>query len=335
MFDDYQKVVSRLKGMTKAGDGNWSARCPAHDDKTASLSVKIAPDDGRLLCVCHAGCSFNEIVTALGVQPRDFFKQESRVNTSQIERTYDYIDENGQLLYQAVRKHPKTFRQRRPNPNGGWEWSLNGVRRVLYKLPELIQASKDRVVFIVEGEKDVETLTSNGYVATCNPSGAGKWRAEFNEVLAGRNVVVIPDNDATGLKHAYEVADSLHGTSSTVKVLQLPNLPDKGDVTDWYSNGGSNGELETLTKATSFYEGVSPNFTLASEMPQNAASVAPPNQGGSVAVNDAEAVREAKRLVRGIEEIMRRSAMVESDPSGFTYMAIGIMEELRGGKEIK
>lgn len=334
MFDDYQKVVTRLKGMTKAGDGNWSARCPAHDDKTASLSVKIAPDDGRLLCVCHAGCSFNEIVAALGVQPRDFFKKESRMNTSQIERTYDYIDENGQLLYQAVRKQPKTFRQRRPNPNGGWDWSLNGVRRVLYKLPELIQAGKDRIVFIVEGEKDVETLMSQGYIATCNPGGAGKWRDDYSEALKGRNVVLIPDNDATGLKHVYEAAVSLHKSCSSVKIIQLPNLQEKGDVTDWFEAGGSKGEFEMIVKSSARYDGTNPSFTLASQMATDAPVTSPASLSESVAVSDTGAASEARRVARGVEQIMRRSSMIESDPSGFVYMAMGIMEALKSGKEI-
>ena len=321
--------------MTKASDGNWSAKCPAHDDNTASLSLKIAKDDGRLLCVCHAGCSFNEIVDALGVQPKDFFKQEVKpMSQSQIEKTYDYTDENGQLVYQAVRKRPKTFRQRQPDGKGGWDWNLSGVRRVLYKLPELLAADQGRAVFVVEGEKDVETLMSQGYIATCNPGGAGKWRDDYSETLKGRNVVLIPDNDATGLKHVYEAAVSLHKSCSSVKIIQLPNLQEKGDVTDWFEGGGSKGEFEMIVKASARYDGTNPSFTLASQMASDAPVTPPASSTESVAVSDTGAASEARRVVRGVEQIMRRSSMIESDPSGFVYMAMGIMEALKSGKEV-
>src|SRR4051794_22411455 len=97
--------------------------------------------------------------------------------------TYDYRDERGQLLYQAVRYEPgldgepKTFRQRRPDGKGGWVNNLRGARRVLYRLPELLAAPPEQLVFVVEGEKDVENLRAVECVATTNAMGAGKWRA--------------------------------------------------------------------------------------------------------------------------------------------------------------
>ncbi|HYV35510.1 MAG TPA: hypothetical protein VE988_07390, partial [Gemmataceae bacterium] len=106
--------------------------------------------------------------------------------TPRIVATYDYTDERGQLLYQAVRLEPgadgakKTFRQRHPDGNGGWTWNVKGVRLVPYRLPELTGDSS-RPVFIVEGEKDADTLASIGLIATTNPMGAGKWRADFNQ----------------------------------------------------------------------------------------------------------------------------------------------------------
>jgi hypothetical protein len=86
---------------------------------------------------------------------------------------YNYTDENDKLLFQVVRFEPKGFRQRRPDGNGGWEWSLNGTRRVLHRLPEV---RKVKSVLVVEGEKDCETAHKLGFVATCNAGGAGKWR---------------------------------------------------------------------------------------------------------------------------------------------------------------
>ena len=116
---------------------------------------------------------------------------------SKIIETYPYRDERGELLFEAVRFEPKGFMQRRSDGNGGWLYKLGDVRRVLYRLPELLASAKSgKPVFIVEGEKDVETLRENGFVSTCNPMGAGKWRDEYSEDLKGRSVFVfIADKD--------------------------------------------------------------------------------------------------------------------------------------------
>ena len=107
--------------------------------------------------------------------------------------TYDYRDDNGTLLFQVVRFEPKDFRQRRPNGTG-WTWSVKGVRRVPYRLPELLEAG-ERVVFIVEGEKSADRLRALGIPATCSPGGAGKWHDALNEFFRGSDVVVVPDHD--------------------------------------------------------------------------------------------------------------------------------------------
>jgi hypothetical protein len=127
--------------------------------------------------------------------------------------SYDYHDEGGRLLFQTARLFPKDFRQRRPDGNGGWIWNLGGVRRVLYRLPELLAAIKkapDEIVFVVEGEKDVDRLRELGAVATCNPMGASKWREEYTESFRGAETVcVIADKDQPGRAHAEHVAASL------------------------------------------------------------------------------------------------------------------------------
>ena len=107
---------------------------------------------------------------------------------------YDYCDETGELLFQVVRFEPKTSASASRTDNGGWTWKLGDVRRVLYKLPELIEGiAAGHPVFIAEGEKDVLTLNKLGIVATTNPGGAGKWRSEYSEALRGADVVLIPD----------------------------------------------------------------------------------------------------------------------------------------------
>src|SRR5690606_13180233 len=145
----------------------------------------------------------------------------------------------GTLLYQACRMEPKDFRQRKPKDGGDWEWSLKNVRRVVYRLPELLVADPTQPVFIPEGEKDVDRLRENGFVATCNVGGGGKWKREYSDAPAGRDVVILADNDEPGQKHAEQVAKSLQGKARSVRVVNLPGLPVKGDVSDWLNNGGT------------------------------------------------------------------------------------------------
>src|SRR5690349_6037663 len=97
----------------------------------------------------------------------------------QLVTAYDYTDETGQLLFQVVRFDPKDFKQRQPDGPGGWIWNLHGVRIVPYRLHELAQSRPILPVLIAEGEKDVDNLVSLGFLASCNPGGAGKWRPEF------------------------------------------------------------------------------------------------------------------------------------------------------------
>lgn len=173
---------------------------------------------------------------------------------------FDYRDERGELLYQAVRREPgdngkrKDFRQRRPDPDArdGWSWKLGDVRLVLYRLPELLAADPAAPVFIPEGERHVDRLRDLGLVATCNPMGAGKWKAGdprhagFAEALRGRHVVLLPDNDSPGKQHATHVAIALGGVAASVRVLELPGLPAKGDVLDWLAAGGDYAQLMAM-----------------------------------------------------------------------------------------
>jgi hypothetical protein len=159
--------------------------------------------------------------------------------TPRIVATYDYRDERGVLLYQSVRFEPKDFRQRRPAGKDKWAWNLQGVRRVLYNLPELLAAPPERPVFVVEGEKDVENLRQIEVLATTNAMGAGKWLPEYGEALRGRHVVVLPDNDRAGREHAEAVARSLDGVAASVLVVEPPGLPEKGNVSDWLAAEGN------------------------------------------------------------------------------------------------
>jgi hypothetical protein len=155
----------------------------------------------------------------------------------------DYTDEAGVLLYQVCRMEPKAFRQRRPDGNGGWAWNLEGVRRVLYRLPEVLKAG---AVFIVEGEKDADALAALALTATTSPGGAGAWRPEYADSLTGKTVYILPDNDEPGRAYALAVARSLVEKAGSVRIVELPGLAPKGDVSDFIAAGGTAEELARL-----------------------------------------------------------------------------------------
>jgi hypothetical protein len=165
---------------------------------------------------------------------------------------YDYTDEHGQLLYQVVRIEPgrngnkKDFKQRRPDGKGGWIWNLNGIGPVLFNLAKVRQSEQ---VVVVEGEKDVCTVEAFGLAGTCNSGGAGKWRSAHNQHLAGKQVVIIPDNDASGEAHAIAVARNLIPVASWVKIVHLPELPPKADISHWKAAGGTREQLLKLIEA--------------------------------------------------------------------------------------
>ncbi|MEO5858717.1 MAG: DUF927 domain-containing protein [Pyrinomonadaceae bacterium] len=238
-------ILRRFPIAKKSGAG-YLAICPAHNDRNPSLS--ITTKDNKVLLRCHAGCTVEAVCAAAGIAPKNLFLSEL-LKTTQRKRlaaTYDYRDESGQLLFQSVRYEPKSFRYRRPNGSGGHEWNLANTRLVLYRLPELLVADPLFPVFIVEGEKDVDALQAIGVTATCNPMGALKWKDEFSDSLKGFDCAILPDNDKSGRQHSQRVANSLLGKADRVRVLQLPGLPEKGDVSDWLAAGNTREDLFAL-----------------------------------------------------------------------------------------
>jgi hypothetical protein len=175
----------------------------------------------------------------------------------EVVETYGYNDELGNLSFEVVRYEPKDFRQRRPDGKGGWIWNLDGVRRIIYRLPQVIEEiANGRPVFIVEGERDVGSLAAIGIVATTNPGGASKvqpggtyrskWLPEYSQFFQGADVILVPDNDETGRAHMQAAAAALTGAAKSIRYLDLaqhwPQMPDKGDVSDWLADGGGTAE---------------------------------------------------------------------------------------------
>jgi 5S rRNA maturation endonuclease (ribonuclease M5) len=245
-------IAEALKGH-RSGAG-WMAQCPAHEDRNPSLS--IAEADGKVLVNCHAGCPQDDVIAALrdrGLWPEAQHSEAERLAYGQAKRStgdrrivaeYDYTDEAGALLYQTVRYEPKDFRQRRPDGCGGWIWK-KGARQVLYRLPEVLNAS---TAFVVEGEKDVESLRYRGFVATTAAGGAkAPWLPAFTEALRGRVVVILPDADRPGREKALTIARALWGVAASIIVLELP---DAKDISEWFEQGHSETELVDLADGT-------------------------------------------------------------------------------------
>jgi hypothetical protein len=162
---------------------------------------------------------------------------------------YDYHHEDGTYAYTVMKginpDKEKIFTIRRRNmmpfsdmlePEDKVEWFLGmgEEKPVLFRLPELIAATESNPgcrVLIPEGEKDVMTAVGLGYVATCNPMGALKWKDEYSKYLKGCDVVVIADKDARGNQHASQVAASVRPHAKLVRVLSMPD--GHKDLTDW------------------------------------------------------------------------------------------------------
>jgi 5S rRNA maturation endonuclease (ribonuclease M5) len=178
-------------------------------------------------------------------------REKPKGNGLTLVKTYNYHDENGELLFQKLRyvdgDGKKTFRQRKPDGNGGWEYALGDTPKVLYNLPAVRKAVlNNEPVWVVEGEKDADTLTELGYVATTMPGGAGKWLDIHTEALKGGVVDIIADNDEPGREHARKVYEELSKAGCDVAVWSTPRLK---DVSDFLGAGGQLSELVDASSA--------------------------------------------------------------------------------------
>ena len=237
-------LAQRCDGAHRDKTG-WRAKCPVHQGHS-DTSLHLWEEGGNLQVHCFAGCQPPDILQVLGVPT-------GQRRTEPYEAIYSYRDLDGKMLYQVVRLPGKQFRQRRPDPAYAdrWKWDTTGVPLVLYHLPEVAQAITLRQpIYLVEGEKDVETLRALGLVATCNRGGAGKWEDSYTATLKGADVIALPDNDPPGKAHAALITARLRGTVRSLTVIDLPDLPEKGDISDWLAKGHTLQELQRLCRTT-------------------------------------------------------------------------------------
>lgn len=251
-----QEFGAQIHGTRRSGSG-YVGQCPAHDDRRASLSWQDG--DKGIIAKCHAGCTIEAITGAMGLMPASLFFEPRAQSTPPASRIitahYPYKDEQGTVLYEVLRYQPKDFRQRKPDGLGGWTWKLDGVRRVLYQLPGIAGQPE---VYIVEGERDADRLTALGLSATTQAGGAGKWDPAYSAWLAAngvRRVVVLPDNDPPGEAHGITVAKACLAAGLEVRLIYLPGLSPKGDVSDWLDAGQTAEDLQSLVAAAPIFTG--------------------------------------------------------------------------------
>ena len=226
-------IAHALPKGRKSGVG-FVACCPAHEDSNPSLSLRDS--DGQILAHCHAGCEQDAVVDAL--KALGLWPEREQHQARRIVRTYPYTDEHGELLYEVVRYEPKDFRPRYPDGCGGWIYRKH-PRQVLYHLCEVLE---NPIIFVCEGERDCETLRQHGFVATTNAGGArAPWLPQYTAALAGREVLIVPDNDPPGWRRASVIARALLGAAARIRVVDLPKQVK--DITEWFEAGHSECEL--------------------------------------------------------------------------------------------
>ncbi|MEU6036909.1 hypothetical protein ABZ801_16020 [Actinomadura sp. NPDC047616] len=242
----HDTLLPRLEQVRRVGAG-YVALCPAHDDHDPSLSIDPGRSQPFVLRCRSAQCEPVDILAAVGLTWANVCTPQERPEKPRVVAEYTYRDESGEPLYVVKRYEPgfdgkpKSFAQYRPDGRKG----IKGVRRVLYRLPDVLAAVQaGRRVWVVEGEKDADRLAQLGEVATCNSGGTGNpWPAEFAEWFRGADVVIVADNDDAGRKHARHVRDLLAPVAKSVSVVRAAIEREKADVSDHLAAGHDLAEL--------------------------------------------------------------------------------------------
>jgi hypothetical protein len=267
-----ETLLARVPSAKKVGKG-WSARCPAHNDRRASLSIAEG-DDGTVLVKCHAGCDTAVIVAAVGLKLADLFPPQSGVTPSrngkaksggrtfptanaavaELERRHGkrsalwtYHDVTGEPVGLVVRWDRSDGKDILPLARhaDGWRIKAMPQPRPLYGLPNLAAA---RLVVVTEGEKAADAARSLGFTATTSAGGSEAAEQTYWGPLAGKDVWILPDNDPPGRKYADTVAGILAQLTPApvVRVVELPDLPDGGDIVDWIDAHGEAAEPDGM-----------------------------------------------------------------------------------------
>ena len=233
LLDNWDLFCSKLK-QVKRNNNSIVALCPSHNDKNPSLTASCNSE--KILVKCQAGCTFKEITSALEMEVSQFFSPKKKIPQKIIEAVYRYEDKDGDHVMDVVRFKPKEFRPKRPDGKS----TLDGVTRVPYRLPQMLAGIKEgRDILILEGEKDCDNAEKIGLVATTFVGGTGKWREEYSKWFQEAKVICLPDNDDAGRKGMRLIASEIVKVAESVSWLELPDIPAKGDLSDWIKIGGN------------------------------------------------------------------------------------------------
>lgn len=207
-------------------------------------------------------------------------------------RSWDYVSADGEVTLRVYRRDDgqggKKYWQKRI-VDGAEQANAEGWTPIPYRLPEILKF-KAKTVFVAEGEQAADALAGLGLVATTNARGAKKWQNEICQYLRDRDVVILPDNDRAGREHAADVSRRLWRVARTIRVVDLPGLPVKGDAADWIAAGGTKADLVALVRAAE-------PITGPLDAPPEAEAEA--LQGPDAAANDAAAAQPGRvQLVR-------------------------------------
>lgn len=251
---ELREFLSHFEVVRRNHDDSFQVRCPGpshlHGDRNPSLTITEA--DGKILLYCHAGCDPEEILEAVGLTMQDLIikpsAQEDFSNIPQwqrnLEACYDYYDDDGEYAYSKLRYTGKKILYGFVE-NGKCDYRGAGKERFLYNLKDLKEAiAEGTPVYIVEGEKDVDTMRRLGLVATTAGS-AGDWKKKFAKYFKGAWVTVLPDNDAQGQKMADRVEKDIKDLCNCYRVITVSE-EEKGDVTDYLQAGHSKEDLLAL-----------------------------------------------------------------------------------------
>ena len=256
--------AARLPTLRRTDAKEWRGPCPVHQGKDDNFAVEAAT--GRAFCFsgCSTGWDIIGLHQALSGQSFPVARAEvysivgrpvptnGNPPANHLVDEYHYTDESGRCVFVIERRRrsdgKKDFKIRMPDGKQGWIWKKPPIAGELpYRLHRIINAD---TVYIPEGEQDVHTLESWGLPATTNAFGARRWKAGHAAYLKGKHVVVLPDNDADGRAHAEIVCRTLEGLAASIRVVALPDLPEKGDVTNWKEEGGTFERFRTIVEQT-------------------------------------------------------------------------------------
>jgi hypothetical protein len=219
-------------------------RCPCHEDSKPSFWVGY--EGGQVRFKCHAGCEKDAIRKRLGLGWADLFDDSPH---GEVVATYVYTDERGMPLFRKLRREGKKFQFQYQDPTtGAWVYGRGKAPHTLYRLPRVRQAiAAGELLWVVEGEKDVETLEINGEYATCNPRGAAEWRPEYTEQLGGAKVRIVCDNDEAGIAHGGVIYEALQGVAAERELVRGMVNRKGADATDHFNEGGSTDDFIPLS----------------------------------------------------------------------------------------